>query len=159
MWSLYRCLSQSHSRDFLFSHIRYADLTTKYASIDYWKEQLSHPSSVIIYITQTGTGDPEESITLIGFLFAHPRTHASALQSGQTETLHIWLAGVSPKSRKAGCLQKMADAIPSGGFDLISVSTYPARFPDMWNWLQKRGWTVEREMGEGKVLLSKPVTV
>jgi len=137
-----------------------ADPTTKYGSLSYWKERLSHPSSVIIYLTPTDTGDPEEDITSVGFLFAHPRTHTPPLEAGQAETLHIWLAGVSPKWRNGGCLAKMVDAIPAGnGFELLTVCTTPGKFPDMWKWLQKRGWKVERDMGEGKVLLSKPVTV
>ncbi|KAH8093237.1 hypothetical protein BXZ70DRAFT_388946 [Cristinia sonorae] len=136
-----------------------ADPTSKYASIDYWKQRLSHPASVIIYLTAAHTDDPEESITPIGFLFAHPRSHTPPLPvSGQTETLHIWLAAVSPKWRRAGCLEKMVNAIPSGGFGVMSVCTHPERFPNMWKWVRGRGWQVEQELEEGKICLSKPVT-
>ena len=149
-----------------FSNVIFsADPNTKYASITHWKERLSHPSSVIIYLTPTDGGG--DTILPIGFLFAHPRTHTPALYSGHTETLHIWLAGVSPEWRKAGCMQRMVDAVlhPSSGdpttsgFAFLTVCTTPERFPDMWKWLLKRGWNVERDMGADKILLSKAVTV
>lgn len=133
------------------------DLTTKYASLSYWKDRLSDPSSVILYFTA-----PEDPTTLIGFLFAHPRTHAPPLPSGLSETLHIWLAGVSPHHRNAGCLRKMVDVVLLSSREsglVVTVCTVPARFPDMWRWLKKRGWRVEREMGGGKICLSQPAAV
>lgn len=140
-----------------------ADTSSKYASITYWRDRLSSLSSVIIYLTSSdaeseaeAVRDANSPITPIAFLFAHPRTHAPPLRSGHTvETLHVWLAGVSPDYRKAGCLQRMMDAIPQDEFGVLSVCTTPERFPEMWGWLRKRSWDVERDMGGGKVLLSK----
>lgn len=123
---------------------------SKYTSLSLWKERISHPSSFIVYMTPI---DGTETDQPMAFLFVHPRLHTPPLSNGQAETLHIWLAGVLPSCRKGGCLQRMVDAVPSDS--MVSVCTMPAIFPDMWAWLKKRGWKVERELGGGKVLLSK----
>jgi len=121
---------------------------SKYASIAVWRERFSHTASVILYLSRPQTPDRP-----VAFLFAYPKTHVPALSGGESETLHIWLAGVIPERRKEGCLARMISALPS--LSALTVCTRPADYPDMWNWLIKRGWTVERDMGGGKVMLSK----
>ena len=67
---------------------------------------------------------------------------------------HIWIAGVLPAYRKAGCLSRMVAALDD--VEHLTVCTYPARFPDMWAWLNRRGWVQERKLDGGRVLLSRP---
>ncbi|KAI0079431.1 hypothetical protein K474DRAFT_1659260 [Panus rudis PR-1116 ss-1] len=132
------------------------DPDSKYASLSVWRERLSHPSSLIIYLTVasehkgTTQGGPP-----VAFLFAHPKRHIPPLSNGETESLHVWLAGVLPSWRKGGCLRRMMDALPIDSHRVCTICTIPSRFPDMWAWLVKRGWSVERELEVGKFLLSK----
>ncbi|KAI0782798.1 hypothetical protein C8Q75DRAFT_786177 [Abortiporus biennis] len=121
---------------------------SKYASIALWTERLSQPNSQLIHLTAEPTGN------VVAFLFAHPKTHSVLLDDGQTHSLHIWLAGVDPVWRRGGCLQRMVDSINVTSEKTLTICTIPSRFPDMWRWLQKRGWKVERELEEGKFLLS-----
>jgi hypothetical protein len=90
----------------------------------------------------------------VAFLFAHPRTHLPPLQDGTIESMHIWLAGVLPEWRKSGCLQRMTREVVTDPELTYTVCTTPSIFPDMWPWLLKRGWRQERDLGEGKVMLS-----
>ncbi|KIP12559.1 hypothetical protein PHLGIDRAFT_61879 [Phlebiopsis gigantea 11061_1 CR5-6] len=130
---------------------------TKYTSVAVWKQRLASPVSVILYVTAPPASPHITQDAIVAFLFAHPRTHASPLRTGETDTLHIWLAGVSPEHRKAGLLQQMVDNLSTRVVGSLTVCTIPARFPNMWGWLTKRGWEVERAWGEGKVLLSKSI--
>ena len=130
----------------IFSH----EPHSKYTSLTLWQERISHPTSFIVYLAPI---DGAEADQPVAFLFVHPRIHTPPLSNGQNETLHIWLAGVLPEHRRGGYLQRMVDAVPSDS--IISVCTAPELFPNMWSWLKKRNWTVERELGGGKVLLSK----
>lgn len=125
---------------------------SKYASLTLWKDRLSHPTSAIIYISHHS---PDASP--YAFLFAYPRSHDQPLSDGETESLHIWLAGVSPSRRREGSLQRMMDSLLSCTPSLFTICTIPSRFPNMWDWLNKQGWSVERVLGSGKVLLSKHV--
>ncbi|KAI0347851.1 hypothetical protein BDW22DRAFT_22356 [Trametopsis cervina] len=141
----------------LSNEIFSAEPGTKYTSLVYWKEQLSHDISAIIYLT---TSEPKASSIPsnprpIAFLFAHPRTHSPPLKDGTRETLHIWLAGVLPEQRKMGCLGKMMQELIKDSTSLHTICTTPSRFPDMWTWLCKRGWQREKDFEEGKIMLSK----
>jgi hypothetical protein len=130
---------------------------SKYASINRWKQHLSNPSSIIIYLTPTNESVP------VAFIFAYPRVNPEPLQQGASESLHIWLAGVRPEYRKQKCLDRMVDELRSdigclGSLQLLTLRTVPARFERMWVWSQNRGWAKEQETvdegGERKVLLS-----
>lgn len=125
---------------------------SKHESVTRWREHLSHPTSAIVYLSL----DSDDAIPY-GFLFVYPRNHAQPLSSGATESLHIWMAGVSPSHRRTGALQRMTEALFSKYTGVATVCTIPSRFPDMWAWLIKRGWTVERDLEDGKILLSKRV--
>ncbi|KZT65515.1 hypothetical protein DAEQUDRAFT_731331 [Daedalea quercina L-15889] len=121
---------------------------SKYASFDEWKRRLSAPGSVVVYLA------PQTSPALpVAFLFTHPRHHSPPLAHGETDSLHIWLAGVTPEKRKEGCLATMVAAL--GFIPVLTVCTTPDVYPDMWRWLMGRGWSVERELSGGKVMLSK----
>lgn len=126
-----------------------AEPDSKYASETFWRDRLSHSSSSIVYVSAPDTAEP------VGFLFIHPRTHSPPLRTGETEAPHIWLAGVLPEWRKAGCLAKMIDAMSPRYTGRVTICTIPSRFTDMWAWLRKRGWEVERDALEGRILLSK----
>ncbi|KAI0706145.1 hypothetical protein BC835DRAFT_9393 [Cytidiella melzeri] len=142
----------------LSNEIFSADPSTKYASLQYWTEQLSHDSSTIIYLTSIASdGQDGDSYTSkpIAFLFVHPRAHSLPLKHGGKETLHLWLAGVLPEWRKMGCLERMTSLVMTDPSLTYTVCTTPSRFPVMWAWLLKRGWKHERDLGEGKIMLSK----
>ncbi|OCH89778.1 hypothetical protein OBBRIDRAFT_648827 [Obba rivulosa] len=125
-----------------------AEPGSKHASLALWQERLSYTSSVIVYLVpESSPNDP------VAFMFAYPRSHSIPLSGGEHESLHIWLAGVLPGMRRAGCLSRMIhelDLTP-----LLTVCTIPQRFPDMWRWLTSRGWVVIRDLGEGKVMLER----
>lgn len=129
------------------------DPNSKYASLSEWQARLTKPSSLIVYLTAEAEGT--EADTPIAFVFAHLRTHSPPLRDGTSETLHIWLAGVLPEWRRAGCLGRLVDEVMLEPHGYLTVSTIPATYPDMWNWLRRRGWTVDRELSEGKFLLSR----
>ncbi len=131
------------------------DPDTKYASMSFWQDRLADDSSLILYLTgdtkhELVDGDP------VAFLFAHPRTHSPPLKDGTATSLHIWLAGVLPKWRKAGCLRMMMDELSTSvAGRSLTICTMPSTFPDMWTWLLKRGWSVEKHLSAAKVLLSR----
>lgn len=124
---------------------------SRHTSLDVWKARLASPSSYITYVTSSGSATPPNAEDAIAFLFVHPRTHDPPLHNGQTESLHIWLAGVRPAYRKMGLLRKMVDKVLEDATGTVTICTIPPRFPDMWAWLTKRGWNVEREAGEGRI--------
>lgn len=123
-----------------------------------WWSRLEHPSSSIIYISPTAY--PTKPIALIG---VYPRQHEPALRlpgSDHTEvqeSMHVWLAGVREDMRARGCLGLMMREFEDEGAPVLTVCTFPSTFPNMWAWLRKRGWTVEREFEDvpGKVQLIK----
>lgn len=147
---------------------------TKYAALAVWRDRLRLPGAFIVYLAPSpaphllvasGIAPDDESShpslhatasSPVAFLFAQPRTHAPPLASGVKQTVHIWLAGVLPARRRAGNLGRLvrtAEAAAAAG--VLTVSTVPERYPDMWWWLTRRGWVVERQIGGGKVLLVK----
>ncbi|KAI0765629.1 hypothetical protein BD413DRAFT_163623 [Trametes elegans] len=127
-----------------------ADDSTKHGSLPYWRRSLSHPSAFILFLASESRPD-----TPVAFLFVIPRTYNPPLRSGATDGLHIWLAGVRPTFRSAGCLTTMVRQL--GNIGTVTVCTFPSRFPDMWNWLTRRGWLLEQELEEGKVMFSRPL--
>ncbi len=132
----------------LSNRIFSSDATTKHGSLSYWQNHLTHPVSKILYIVP-----PSAPAQPIGFIFVIPRTTQPPLKNGATDSVHIWLAGVLPEWRKAGCLTRMIQEL--AGVGQLTVCTYPARFPNMWKWLNGRGWVQERDFEDGKVLLSR----
>lgn len=141
----------------LSNQIFSADLSSKYASLPIWKERLSHESSMIIYLTApTQDGGIVTAVDKpIAFLFLHPRMHSPPWVDGTKITLHIWLAGVLPYWRKAGCLHRMMKEVMTAPDSTYTICTSPSLFPDMWTWLLRRGWKREISLGEDKVMLSK----
>ncbi|KAI1791919.1 hypothetical protein LXA43DRAFT_1009855 [Ganoderma leucocontextum] len=121
---------------------------TKHASLAYWQNQLTNPVSRILYLIPAFT--PEQPI---GFIFLIPRTTQPRLKNGAIDSVHIWLAALLPEWRKAGCLTRMIQELD--GVDQLTICTYPSRFPNMWRWLNSRGWVQEREFEDGKVLLTR----
>ncbi|KAI0364682.1 hypothetical protein BV20DRAFT_825465 [Pilatotrama ljubarskyi] len=125
------------------------DGSTKHSSLQHWRNQLSHPSSFIVYLVpSTGPTEP------VAFAFVEYRAHDSPLKSGAAESLHVWLAGTSPHWRKTGCLTRLFQELR--GIETLTICTIPARFPDMWKWLTRRGWIQEQELAEDKVMFSRP---
>ncbi|KAI0640720.1 hypothetical protein C8Q79DRAFT_1113905 [Trametes meyenii] len=123
----------------------------KHGSLSYWRNHLPRPRSFIVYLAPAS--NPSEPVA---FLFIIPRLHNLPLRNGATDSVHIWLAGVLPEWRAAGCLARMVREFDD--IHMLTVCTFPARFPAMWNWLTRRGWTQEQEFPDGKlkVLFSKP---
>ena len=162
MYEVHRLVSSSKDVDatlpilLQFSNVVFsANTTSKHTTLAVWRERLSLPSSAILYITSTGQSPPTRPEEVIAFLFVHPRTHSPPLSTGETETLHIWLAGVQPEQRRLGLLRKMMDDLFTRVTGRVTICTIPDRFPNMWGWLTKRGWEVERNATEGRILLSK----
>lgn len=127
------------------------DPKDKHASPSFWHERMAQPASLILYMT-SGNQEVEEPVA---FLFAHLRTHEPVLSSGHSQSLHIWLAGASPDYRKNGCLGRMMDELwKSSDQQQLTICTIPPVFPNMWNWLRRRNWVVERDAEGGRILLS-----
>ena len=145
---------------------------SRYASLEEWKRRLSDPSSSIIYLVPhsnsppASSGDDQPPVPQpVAFLFAHPRSHPEPLKDGSSQSLHIWLAGVSEEYRGRSCLDSMVNALidlernrrgsKSSPMPTLTVCTTPSKFPLMWSWLRARTrWVVEKELEGGKVLLS-----
>ena len=125
-----------------------ADGSTKHGQLAYWRKQLAHPSSFIIYLAPTSAPD-----TPVAFVFVTHRVNDPPLRSGATDSVHIWLAGVLPEWRKGGCLGRMVRELDC--VEELTVCTFPSRYPDMWRWLNGRGWVQERELADGKIMLSR----
>ncbi|KAI0690877.1 hypothetical protein C8T65DRAFT_671115 [Cerioporus squamosus] len=125
-----------------------ADGSTKHGSLPYWQHHLSHPSSFVVYLAPASSLDKP-----IAFLFLIPRTNSPPLKNGANDSLHIWLAGVLPECRKGGCLTRLVQELDAA--NVLTVCTYPTRFPNMWRWLVGRGWVQEREFDDGKIMLSR----
>ncbi|KAH9916636.1 uncharacterized protein B0H18DRAFT_1037845 [Fomitopsis serialis] len=124
------------------------DPHSKYASLEEWTRRLSAPGSIIAYLSP-----PSSPAHPVAFLFAHPRRHTPPLAGGETDSVHVWLAGVLPERRKEGCLARMVAVL--GSAQVMTVCTTPDAYPVMWKWLMGRGWSVERDLGGGKVMLSR----
>ncbi|KAM5541423.1 hypothetical protein V8D89_004977 [Ganoderma adspersum] len=131
----------------LSNRIFSSDETTKHGSLACWENYLAHPVSRILYLVP-----PSAPAHPIGFIFVIPRTTEPPLNNGATDSAHIWLAGVLPEWRRAGCLTRMIEELD--GVGQLTICTYPSRFPNMWRWLNSRGWAQERKFEDGKVLLS-----
>ena len=121
-----------------------------HGSLAEWQARLARPSSFIVYLAPPTEAAPQP----VAFLFMIPRITNPPLRNGVIESTHIWLAGVLPEWRRGGCLATMVAALDD--IDPLTVCTYPSRFPNMWAWLNRRGWVQERELGEGKVMFSRP---
>ncbi|KAH9840187.1 uncharacterized protein C8Q71DRAFT_481020, partial [Rhodofomes roseus] len=105
-----------------------ADPQSKYASLDEWKRRLSAPGSVVVYLSP-----PSRPTRPVAFSFTHSRHHTLPLASGETDTMHVWLAGVLPERRTEGCLALMVEAL--GSSQVLTVCTTPDVYPAMWRWL------------------------
>ncbi|KAH9893578.1 hypothetical protein C8Q73DRAFT_538957 [Cubamyces lactineus] len=128
------------------------DGSTKHGLISYWRDCLSHPSSFILYLA------PEAEPTRpVAFLFVIWRKYDSPLKNGIAEGQHVWLAGVAAEWRQGGCLARMVHELRH--IDKLTICTHPRRFPQMWNWLTRRGWKQEREFEDGKVMFTRPAQI
>jgi hypothetical protein len=123
-----------------------------------WRERLEDPTSSIIYLTlASDTSKP------VALLCVYPRSHVPPLNIPYTnsstqgkgaivgESMHIWLAGVREDVRKHGCLATMMHELDN--LEVVTICTFPEKFGNMWRWLTKRGWQVERDFGNGKIQL------
>jgi len=151
-------------------------IESHHTSLEEWKRRLSDPASSIVYLvprpdsdqSPASSEDRDDRSRLeevagpppVAFLFAHPRSHPEPLKNGTSRSLHIWIAGVLEEYRGRGCLDTMVNALidseeSSTPMPTFTVCTTPSRFPSMWAWLRARTrWVLEKELGEGKVLLS-----
>ncbi|KAH9857298.1 hypothetical protein C2E23DRAFT_807413 [Lenzites betulinus] len=134
-----------HLSNVIFS----ADESTKHGSLPYWRNCLLHPASFIIYLTPISPGSDNP----VAFIFVIHRKHDRPLKNGATHSTHVWLAGVSPERRRAGCLARMMHEVDN--IRPLTICTHPSRYPMMWSWLNRRGWPQEREFADGKVMFSK----
>ncbi|KAJ9614441.1 hypothetical protein H2200_002577 [Cladophialophora chaetospira] len=129
---------------------------THFSSLDEWTRRLSNPESILVYAT---TAVPNSSVSIssdvlpdspIGFIFAHPSDKAGL----PDKTLHIWLGGVSETTRKKGVfaalMREIEEHASHRGWDTLSVSTFPEKFPRMYELLQREDWEVRCTMAEGK---------
>lgn len=120
---------------------------SKYGSLPSWQHRLAATTAAVLYLApETALNEP------VAFLFAHPRTHDVPLHAGGMESVHIWLAGVLSERRKEGCLGRMVSALVSTM--PLTICTPRSRYPEMWNWLVRRDWRVERELGNGKEMFN-----
>lgn len=136
----------------LSNNIFNPDPRSKYASVSVWHDRISLQTSLIVYMTPAS----QETDVPAAFLFAYPRAHDPALSTGHSTSLHIWLAGVSPDYRNNGCLGRMVEELKKNSGQPLTVCTLPSVYPDMWNWLRRREWVVERTIEGEKILLSSP---
>lgn len=131
--------------------------TSHHGSLTEWQKRLDNPASLIAYATLSKAETPEAD-TPVGFIFAHPKLHEG--QSGPA--LHIWLAGVLPASRGTGMFHGLVDKVEEQarqhGVKTLSVATFPAKFEKMYSILTKTGWSGEKDLGGGKVLLTKELS-
>ena len=135
-----------------------SDPTSKHGSLAEWQARLARNGSFILYLAAADADADADAVTVpaqpVALAFMIPRVSNPPLQNGVTASTHIWIAGVLPAYRKAGCLSRMVAALDD--VEHLTVCTYPARFPDMWAWLNRRGWVQECELDGGRVLLSRP---
>ncbi|OSD04912.1 hypothetical protein PYCCODRAFT_1352168, partial [Trametes coccinea BRFM310] len=115
----------------------------------HWRSpaRLSDPSSFILYLSPTS-----EPARPVAFIFVNPREYDPPILEHR-KGLHAWIAGASLDWRNGGCLTRMVhelDDIP-----VLIICTFPSRFEVMWKWLLRRDWAVERDLGAGKVSLSR----
>lgn len=92
---------------------------------------------------------------LVGFLFSYVREKG-------TGRYHLWMGGVLEKYRRKGAFsalyKKSLEIIKSWGYAVITGNTFPTKFNVMWDFLQKKGFTVykkEKVMWDGKEEVEK----
>lgn len=131
------------------------EVTSHHGSSEEWKRRLSEENSIIV-CASTATDSAKDTMIPVGFIFAHPRRSGS---TEEADSLHIWLAGISPSSRGGGIFQGMMEVLESHARQRkvmrLSVCTFPAKFETMYRILLKTGWRQVEELDAGKVLLRK----
>lgn len=79
---------------------------------------------------------------LVGYLFCYEREPSS-------NSLHCWMAGVSEMYRRQGILKKLmlklTKILREKGFKIITINTWPEKFPAMYAYLTKHGYEKYRE--------------
>jgi ribosomal protein S18 acetylase RimI-like enzyme len=68
-----------------------------------------------------------------GFLFVYKKD----------KYIHIWLCGVLPKYRKQGIFTKLIDEFKEDPYfsgEIVTISTIPNKFPEMYNWIMGKGF-------------------
>ena len=52
---------------------------------------------------------------------------------------HIWLCGVDPKCRSKGYFKQLIIMFQNKCTDIVTVATYPKKWPTMFSWINKHG--------------------
>ncbi|KAK5942712.1 hypothetical protein PMZ80_005278 [Knufia obscura] len=135
--------------------------------LDNWKQRLCSDNAAIFYVTAESSLAPpqpgdSQTAPLQAFFFVHPRP-----LSKSQETLHVYLAAVHPSARGQGIFSVLLDETKKrakgAGFQVLTVSTIPARFPRMYEILSKpgSGWNAvewaDLEDGGRKVIMKMVV--
>lgn len=70
----------------------------------------------------------------------------------ETSTWHIWLCGTLPQYRGKGVLTSLLMRFfhVHDDVNILTVCTYPKRFPAMYDWIKKRK-SSESDLGDGKI--------
>ncbi|ETN42856.1 uncharacterized protein HMPREF1541_02014 [Cyphellophora europaea CBS 101466] len=131
---------------------------THHGSLTEWQKRLGEPLSIIVCAGLNGQTQGDTEISPVGFIFAHPKQHGGDSQPA----LHIWLAGVLPASRGSGTFHGLMTRVERHAREkdvkTLSVATFPAKFSRMYSILRGTGWSGEKDLGGGKVLLTKALT-
>jgi hypothetical protein len=116
--------------------------------LETWHERLSMEHATILYVTRVDSNSPNVptstgSPPILGFFFNFPRQLSESNQS-----YHIYLAAVHPSARGQNIfpqlLEKTKQMATERGYQMLTVSTIPARFQRMYGILTRpnTGWEV-----------------
>lgn len=120
--------------------------------LDLWREKLSMSNANIRCITD------ESAQQTLAISFNYPR------ESDGLESYHIYIAAIHPSARGQGIfsqlLQVTKEDARAAGRKIVTISTYPDRFPTMYAILSRQGsgwevveWTDKDVEGARKVLM------
>jgi hypothetical protein len=70
---------------------------------------------------------------------------------------HIWLCGTLPDARGTGLFSSLIRTMLRDSMEpWITVSTYPAKWTDMYSWIQRAGFTTVSIFPDGKCAFEIP---
>lgn len=105
----------------------------RYHNINNWKEYFKQKGILLGAFLNN---------KLVGYLFCYEK-------EPNKNTLHCWMAGVSEKHRRQGILKKLmiklTEVLRERGYEVLTINTWPEKFPAMYAYLTKYGYEKYKE--------------
>lgn len=116
-------------------------------NIDHWMDRLQNKCGEILHCYLPTTNE------IVAFSFTCKHNYDVSVKD-EDKSYHVWIAGCLPSYRRQGLMSQLFDMIyqrsARKGFQRLTVNTYPLRFKDMPNFLEKQGFIVYERIVQNK---------